>query len=193
MGDHSRRIQKESHTYLIFNKPYGVLCQFTDEAGRKTLKDFIHVQGVYSVGRLDMESEGLLFLTNDGLLNQRISHPAQKQPKTYWVQVEGVPTDEQLVTLRKGLVIGGKKTIPAKAKIIAEPKLWEREKPIRFRKTVPTSWIEIIVREGMNHQVRRMTAAVGLPCLRLVRVAIGPILLGNLEPGKFQFIVKPHI
>ncbi len=184
---------KKTFTYVIFNKPWGVLSQFTDEAGRKTLKDFIPIKEIYAVGRLDYESEGLLFLTNDGYLNQKLTHPAQKAAKTYLVQVEGFPTDEQITELKKGVIIDEKMTLPAKVKRIEEPLLWERVKPIRFRKSVPTSWLEIIVREGMNHQVRRMTAAVGLPCLRLVRVAIGPISLGDLQPGRYEMINKPHL
>jgi 23S rRNA pseudouridine2457 synthase len=192
MGNPNSTKRQPHYTYVIFNKPYGVLSQFTDEMGRKTLKNFVPINKVYPVGRLDFESEGLLFLTNDGLLNQRLSHPAQKAPKTYLVQVEGYPTDEQIMTLKKGVMIEGKRTIPAKVKRIEEPALWERTKPIRFRKTVPTSWLEVIVREGMNHQVRRMTASVGLPCLRLVRTAIGPIKLGNLEPGRYMLVMRPH-
>jgi 23S rRNA pseudouridine2457 synthase len=183
---------KKNFTYLVFNKPYGVLSQFTDASGRKTLKDFIPIPRVYPVGRLDMDSEGLMLLTDDGLFNQWLSNPTGYQLKTYLVQVEGIPTEEQLRVLRKGVLIEGRKTLPVKAKIIDEPKLWPREKPIRFRKSVPTSWIEMSIREGMNRQVRKMTASVGLPCLRLVRVAIGPIMLGILKPGKFAFIQRPH-
>ena len=186
-------MQKErKFTYLIFNKPYGVLSQFTDSQGRRTLKEFIKIARIYPVGRLDMDSEGLLLLTDDGILNQWLSNPKNKQLKTYWVQVEGIPDEEQLRLLRKGVEIAGEKTLTAKVKVIDEPKLWERSTPIRFRKSVPTSWLEMSIREGMNRQVRRMTASVGLPALRLVRVSIGPILLGDLQPGRYAFISHPH-
>jgi len=178
--------------YLIFNKPYGVLCQFSDEAGRKTLKDFIPIPGIYSVGRLDFDSEGLLLLTNDGVLKHRVSDPRYKQPKIYWAQVERVPSQEELNKLRNGIMIEGKRTLPAEIKLMSDdPAVWERSKPIRFRKTVPTCWLEITINEGMNRQVRKMTAAIGHPCLRLIRVAIGPIRLNDLKPGEYNFIEKP--
>lgn len=180
-------------TYLLFNKPYGVLCQFTDELGRKTLKDYIFFKGVYSVGRLDKDTEGLLLLTNDGDLNHWLASSKNRAYKTYLVQVEGVPTDEQIFELRHGILLDGGKTLPAKVKVIDEPKLWERPKPIRFRKSIPTSWLEISIMEGKNRQVRRMTAAVNLPCLRLVRVSFGPLLLGDLKPGRFKMIPKPKV
>lgn len=179
--------------YGLFNKPFEVLCQFTDEMGRKTLKDFIKVPGIYSVGRLDYDSEGLLLLTNDVAMNHRISNPKNKVEKTYWAQVEGLPTPEQLAKLKSGVLIEGYKTLPSKVRAIQEPKLWERSKPIRFRKSIPTSWLELTIREGKNRQVRKMTAAVGLPCLRLVRVAIGPLKLEGLLPGKYKEIIKPAI
>jgi len=182
----------KAYKYLIFNKPYDVLCQFTDEAGRKTLKGFIPIPEVYSVGRLDYDSEGLLLLTNDGELNHRMSEPRYQQPKTYWAQVERIPDDAALDQLRKGVMIGGNQTLPAKVRILPEePDVWEREKPIRFRKTVPTCWLEITINEGMNRQVRKMTAAVGHPCLRLIRVGIGPLQLDDLKPGEYAFIEKP--
>ncbi|MFA5114173.1 MAG: pseudouridine synthase [Candidatus Margulisiibacteriota bacterium] len=180
--------------YVIFNKPYGVLCQFTDQLGRRTLKDFIPLPGIYAVGRLDHDSEGLLFLTDDGPLNHRLADPKHKQPKTYWAQVEGTPTEEQRKKLENGVTIGGRRTRPAKVRLIAEPSgLWPRSKPVRFRKTVPTAWLEIVISEGMNRQVRKMTAAVGLPCLRLIRTAIGPIGLGALPPGEYAEIAEPVI
>ena len=180
--------------YLIFNKPYGVLCQFTDSKGRPTLKDFIPIKNVYAAGRLDQDSEGLLFLTDDGKLNHQLTNPKHEQFKTYWAQVERIPTEEQLEKLRTGVPIKGKLTLPAEARQIDPPKdLWERENPIRDRKRVPTSWLEIKIQEGQNHQVRKMTAGVGLPCLRLIRVAIGKIELGNLPPGKYKLIEKPKI
>ncbi|MCU0641566.1 MAG: pseudouridine synthase [Candidatus Margulisbacteria bacterium] len=178
--------------YVIFNKPYGVLCQFTDQAGRSTLKDYIPFPAIYPVGRLDFDSEGLLLLTDDGQLNHRLADPRYKQPKTYWAQVEGNPNEEQRRKLEDGVIIGGSKTRPAKVAILTEPPaIWERSKPIRFRKTVPTTWLAITLSEGMNRQVRKMTAAVGLPCLRLVRSAIGPLQLGSLQPGQYTEIKKP--
>ena len=185
--------KKPELTYVIFNKPYGVLTQYTDQLGRPTLKKYIHIKGIYPVGRLDMDSEGLLLLTNDGDLNHWLASPKNRMYKTYWAQVEGIPTEEQLLSLRKGILLEGRKTLPTKVKVIDEPKVWERPVPIRFRKSVPTSWIEMSIMEGQNHQVKRMTAAVGLPCLRLIRVSIGNILLGNLEPGRFMMIPKPRV
>lgn len=186
-------LKERKLTYLIFNKPYGVLCQFTDALGRQTLKDYIHFKGVYSVGRLDMDTEGLLLLTNDGDLNHWLASPKNRMYKTYWAQVEGVPDEGQIMQLKRGVLLDRRETLPAKVKVIDEPKVWERPKPIRFRKSVPTSWIEISIMEGQNRQVRKMTAAVKLPCLRLIRVSIGPIVLGNLEPGRFKMVPKPKI
>lgn len=183
-----------ANKYLIFNKPYGVLCQFTDPQGRPTLKDFIPVPGVYSVGRLDFDSEGLLLLTDDARLKHKLGEPKFKQPKTYWTQVEGTPDDQALEKLAKGVVIGGKKTLPAKVRRLSgDLPAWDRGKPIRFRKSIPTSWLEITICEGMNRQVRKMTAAVGLPCLRLIRVAFGPLELGELQPGQFREIARPAL
>jgi len=185
-------MQKPGKIYIVFNKPYGVLCQFTDEMGRKTLKDYIKIPGVYPVGRLDIDSEGLLFLTNDGDVNSLLSNPRNKIYKTYLAQVEGVPTEEMLGKFRKGIMIKEEKTLPAKIKTLRnDPKLWEREKPVRFRATIPTSWIEIQICEGKNHQVKKMTAAVGLPCLRLIRIGIGPLSLGNLESGRYVIVKRP--
>lgn len=187
-------MKKEPHlTYVIFNKPYGVLCQYTDEAGRRTLKDYIPIKRIYPVGRLDMDTEGLLLLTNDGDLNHWLASPKNRMYKTYWVQVEGIPTPEQLSMLKKGVMIQGRRTLPAKARQMDEPKIWDRPKPIRFRKYIPTSWIELSIMEGQNHQVKKMTAAVKLPCLRLIRVSIGPILLGNLAPGEYKIVPKPRV
>lgn len=182
----------ENNRYLIFNKPFGVLPQFTDKLGRPTLKNYIPFSEVYPVGRLDLDSEGLLLLTNDSKLNHLLSSPKSKQPKTYWVQIEGLPNEKALEQLRQGVMIEGQKTLPAKAKIIAEPhSLWPRSKPIRFRKNIPTSWLEITIIEGRNRQVRKMTAAVKFPCLRLIRITIGPLTLGNLQPGEYLEIAKP--
>lgn len=180
--------------YLLFNKPYGVLCQFTDAEDRSTLKDYISIPNVYAVGRLDIDSEGLLLLTDDGSLNKKIADPKSKQFKTYWAQVEGIPTEEQLAQLRKGVRIKDYLTLPAQASLLGEEiKIWPRPKPIRFRKTVPTSWIELKIQEGKNHQVKKMTAAVGLPCLRLIRVAIGSLELGDLKPGEHKQISRPTL
>ena len=180
--------------YLLFNKPYGVLCQFTDQHGRPTLKDFIPFKNVYPAGRLDFDSEGLLLLTSDGSFHDRLMNPRFNKAKTYWVQVEGTPTEPQIDSLRKGVLIQGRKTLPAKVHPMnTEPSLWPRPKPIRFRKSVPTAWIEISIREGKYHQIKKMTAAVGLPCLRLVRVRIGPLDLGELQPGQYLIIDRPEI
>ncbi len=169
---------------LLFNKPYGVLCQFTDDSGRPTLADFISKKGFYAAGRLDFDSEGLLLLTDDGALQHQISHPRQKLSKTYWVQVEGEISDEALVALRRGVQLKDGPTAPAKARHLADPKVWPRVPPVRERKSIPTSWLELTIREGRNRQVRRMTAAVGFPTLRLIRTAIGNWKLGNLRPGE---------
>src|SRR4051794_34716450 len=173
--------------YLILNKPYDVLTQFSDSAGRATLKDFVPVPGVYPVGRLDRESEGLLLLTDDGRLAHRLTDPRFEHPKTYLVQVERVPEPLALDTLRGGVELSDGRTRPAEVEPLAEPPdLPERPAPIRFRKNVPTAWLRIVLRGGRNRQVRRMTAAVGHPTLRLVRVAVGPILLGDLAPGHWR-------
>jgi len=183
---------KPRHKYILLNKPYGVLPQFTDKLGRPTLKDLVPFKGIYPVGRLDLDSEGLMLLTDDGRLNHYLSSPKNKQPKTYWAQVEGIPDENSLAPLRKGIAIEGKKTLPAKVKMIAEPQnLWPRPKPIRFRKNIPTAWLEITLHEGRNRQVRKMTAAVGFPCLRLIRIRIGPLGLGKLKPGEFRYIERP--
>ncbi len=174
---------------LCFNKPWGVVSQFTPEGRWQGLKDYIDVPGVYVAGRLDADSEGLLLLTNDGRLQAHIADPRHKQPKTYWVQVEGAPSEAQLETLRQGVLLNDGPTLPAQAQCLAQPPaLWERQPPIRVRQNIPTAWLELTIREGRNRQVRRMTAAVGLPTLRLVRVRIGPWGLDGLEPGQWREI-----
>jgi len=173
---------------IIFNKPFQVLCQFTDEAGRKTLADYVDVKEVYPAGRLDFDSEGLLLLTDDGKLQAKISHPKNKLPKTYWAQVEGIATQEDCDALIAGVQLKDGMAKAVSCKILSEPHLWERVPPIRVRKSIPDSWIELVIDEGRNRQVRRMTAAVNLPTLRLVRVAIGKWSLGDLQPGQTNTI-----
>jgi 23S rRNA pseudouridine2457 synthase len=169
---------------IAFNKPFGVACKFSPEPGRKTLADFIEVKGVYPAGRLDTDSEGLLLLTDDGVLQARIAEPKHKLAKVYWAQVEGVPTQAALDQLRKGVNLGDFTTQPAIAKQIDEPPdLWPRNPPIRYRAKIPTSWLELTIREGKNRQIRRMTAKVGFPTLRLIRAAIGNVSVRGLAPG----------
>ena len=176
---------RQPSALLRFNKPYGVLSQFTPEGRWRGLKDFIDLPGIYACGRLDADSEGLLLLTGDGALQARISSPRFKMEKTYLVQVEGTPTDTALQTLRAGVQLNDGLTLPAKARLIDEPPaLWTRLPPVRVRQSIPTAWLELCITEGRNRQVRRMTAAVGLPCLRLIRSAIGPYRLDGLAPGE---------
>ncbi len=173
------------YRYILFYKPYGVLCQFTDECQppRPTLKDYIDIPEIYSIGRLDFDSEGLLLLTNDGGFKHRLIDPQFAHSRTYWVQVEGIPDRQALAKLEEGVIIQGGRTKPAIAKLLdPQPSLPPRIPPIRFRATIPTTWLELILTEGKNRQVRKMTAAVGFPTLRLVRVAIATLHLQNLEP-----------
>jgi 23S rRNA pseudouridine2457 synthase len=174
---------------IAFNKPFGVICKFRPEPGRSTLADFIPVPGVYPAGRLDTDSEGLLLLTDDGPLQARISNPQHKLPKVYWAQVEGEPNEAALSALRQGVDLGDFVTQPAAARIMHEPRdLWPRDPPIRYRAKIPTAWIELTLREGKNRQVRRMTARVGFPTLRLVRAAIGGVRVAGLSPGEWREI-----
>jgi 23S rRNA pseudouridine2457 synthase len=172
---------------IVLNKPFGVLCQFTGDGARPTLADFVAVPGVYAAGRLDADSEGLVVLTADGALQARIAHPRHKLGKTYWAQVEGEPLPAQLARLAAGVDLGDFTTAPATARLIPEPSgLWPRDPPIRWRKAKPTAWLELTLTEGRNRQVRRMTAAVGLPTLRLIRWAVGPWTLAGLAPGAWR-------
>lgn len=178
---------------LLFNKPYDVLTQFTDrEHGRATLADYIPVPGVYPAGRLDRDSEGLLVLSDDGALIARIAQPRNKMPKVYFAQVEGTPSEQALDSLRRGVTLKDGPTMPAGAEWVAEPEwLWPRDPPIRWRASIPTAWLRLTLREGRNRQVRRMSAAVGLPTLRLIRWAVGDWTLGDLAPGQWKEVAAP--
>ena len=173
---------------LLFNKPFGVVSQFTGESGEKTLANYIDLPDFYAAGRLDKNSEGLLLLTNDGKLQHQLSHPSFNKKKYYWVQVEGIPQEKDLLPLRQGLIIKQTRFLPAEARIIQEPLLWPRTPPVRFRATIPTCWLEIVLREGKNHQIRKMTAAIGFPTLRLIRHRIADWSLGDINPGEYRLL-----
>ncbi len=173
---------------VLFNKPYDVLTQFRADGDRQTLADFIHDPSLRVAGRLDRDSEGLLLLTDDGIVNARLTEPKQKQYKTYWVQVDGDPAETALMQLQRGVVLNDGPTLPARVRRMAAPVIWDRHPPVRFRAQIPTTWLEIQICEGRNRQVRRMTAAVGHPTLRLIRVQIGPYRLDDLQPGEMRTV-----
>lgn len=183
----------DKFNYIAFHKPYGVLCQFTGEAGDKTLADFNLPKNIYAAGRLDKDSEGLLILTNDGIFNQKLTNPKSNKSKTYHVQVEKIPTDDDLEKMRKGLKIKDYLTKPCDVRILNKINYAPRVPPIRVRKNIPTCWLEIKLSEGKNRQVRRMTAAIGYPTLRLIRVSMGKYHMGKLQPGEWVEIQKKNI
>ena len=180
------KVSLEDRKIILFNKPFDTLSQFTDGEGRKTLADFIPVKDVYAAGRLDRDSEGLMVLTNDGIFQAKLTQPNSKSPKTYWVQVEGAPSEEDLDKLRKGVELKDGMTLPATAEVMQEPEVWERTPPVRSRAAIPTTWLAITIIEGRNRQVRRMTANIGFPTLRLIRYSMGDMNVGQLQPGEWK-------
>ncbi|PMH44977.1 23S rRNA pseudouridylate synthase [Vibrio sp. 10N.286.49.B3] len=180
------RIPLSERIVIVFNKPYDTLSQFTDGDGRKTLADYIDVKDVYAAGRLDRDSEGLLVLTNDGIYQAQLTQPQAKQAKTYWVQVDGAPSEEDLDKLRHGVQLKDGMTLPAKVEIMSEPNVWSRTPPVRFRAEIPTTWLSITITEGRNRQVRRMTANIGFPTLRLIRYSMADMAIGDLQPGEWK-------
>jgi len=182
------KVAPEDRRVVVFNKPFDTLSQFTDGDGRKTLADYIPVKDIYAAGRLDRDSEGLMVLTNDGILQARLTQPSSKSPKTYWVQVDGAPSEDDLDKLRKGVELKDGMTLPAQVEVITEPSVWERNPPVRFRANIPTTWLAITIIEGRNRQVRRMTANIGFPTLRLIRYSMGDVTLGDLQPGEWKEI-----
>ncbi|ATC94483.1 23S rRNA pseudouridine2457 synthase [Pseudoalteromonas tunicata] len=184
------QVAKSEQKIVLFNKPFDVLCQFTDEAGRQTLADFIDIKDIYAAGRLDRDSEGLLVLTNDGQLQNKLASPKHKTSKTYWVQVEGIPSAEAIKSLCQGVELKDGPTLPAQVELMHAPDIWPRNPPIRERKNIPTSWLSITLTEGRNRQVRRMTAHIGHPTLRLIRYRIGHWTIDGIENGQFKSVAK---
>ncbi|MEF1289543.1 pseudouridine synthase [Vibrio sp. M260118] len=180
------KIAPEDRKVILFNKPFDTLSQFTDGEGRKTLADFIPIKDVYAAGRLDRDSEGLMVLTNDGILQAKLTQPKSKSPKTYWVQVDGAPSQADLDKLRKGVELKDGMTLPATIEVIEQPDVWERTPPVRFRANIPTTWLAITIIEGRNRQVRRMTAHIGYPTLRLIRYSMGGFTLDDLSSGEWK-------
>ncbi len=182
------KVAPEDRKVIAFNKPFDTLSQFTDGEGRKTLADYIPVKEIYAAGRLDRDSEGLMILTNDGILQAKLTQPQSKSPKTYWVQVDGSPSESDLDKLRKGVELKDGMTLPANVEVMEAPQVWERNPPVRFRANIPTTWLSITIIEGRNRQVRRMTANIGFPTLRLIRYSMGSVALEDLQPGEWKVI-----